>query len=60
VVRKDEEMEVLILMLGIFITIFWMSVAWRAMKALEKIGDTLEGYLHSGSEQQEMTGDDGT
>ena len=30
-------------LLGVATTIFWMVVAWRAMRAHERIADTLEG-----------------
>ena len=32
----------LVMMLGIFSTIFWMVVSWRAMRAHEKLADAVE------------------
>ena len=31
------------LLWGLFVTIFWMVCAWRAMRAHEKLADSVEG-----------------
>jgi len=35
-------LAILIALWGIFVTIFWMVVGWRAMRAHEKIADHIE------------------
>ena len=37
-----QGLAVLVMLLGIFSTIFWMVVSWRAMKAHEKFADSVE------------------
>ena len=37
-----QGLAVLVMLLGIFSTIFWMVVSWRAMKAHEKLADSVE------------------
>ena len=37
-----QGLAVLVMLLGIFSTIFWMVVSWRAMKAHEKLADAVE------------------
>ncbi len=37
-----QGLAVLAMLLGIFSTIFWMVVSWRAMKAHEKLADSVE------------------
>lgn len=31
---------------GLFVTVFWMVIGYRAMKAHEKIADQAEHYVH--------------
>ncbi len=37
-----QGITILVMMLGIFSTIFWMVVSWRAMRAHEKLADAIE------------------
>jgi hypothetical protein len=30
---------------GLFVTVIWMVIGWRAMKAHEKIADSVQEYL---------------
>ncbi len=39
---------VLIVLWGLFVTIFWMVVGWRAMKAHEKLADATERIAKKG------------
>ena len=36
---------VLVALLGFFVTVFWMVVCWRAMRAHERIADTLHDRM---------------
>ena len=43
--RQMENLQgvtILVMLLGIFSTIFWMVVSWRAMRAHEKLADAVE------------------
>lgn len=33
----------LMVLWGLFVTVFWMVCAWRAMRAHEKLADSVEG-----------------
>ena len=37
-----QGITILVMLLGIFSTIFWMVVSWRAMRAHEKLADAVE------------------
>ena len=41
-----QGITILVMMLGIFSTIFWMVVSWRAMRAHEKLADAVERLTH--------------
>ena len=49
-----QGLAVLVMLLGIFSTIFWMVVSWRAMKAHEKLADSVERMMLQQSAIQEM------
>ena len=49
-----QGLAVLVMLLGIFSTIFWMVVSWRAMKAHEKLADSVERMVLQQSAIQEM------
>ena len=37
----------LVILWGLFVTIAWLVIGWRAMKAHEKIADSVQEYLRS-------------
>lgn len=39
-----QMLTVLTLLLGLFSAIFWMIVGWRAMRAHEKLADSMEWF----------------
>ncbi|RKU24140.1 hypothetical protein C6503_01540 [Candidatus Poribacteria bacterium] len=49
-----QGLAVLVMLLGIFSTIFWMVVSWRAMKAHEKLADAVERMMLQQSAIREM------
>ena len=49
-----QGITILVMLLGIFSTIFWMVVSWRAMKAHEKLADSVERIALQQSAIREM------
>ena len=49
-----QGLAVLAMLLGLFSTVFWMVVSWRAMKAHEKLADAVERMTLQQSAIQEM------
>jgi uncharacterized membrane protein len=51
--RQMEGLAVLVMLFGIFTGIFWMVVGWRAMRAHEKLADSVEQVARRQSSIQE-------
>ena len=51
---------VLAVLIQLFITILWLVIAWRAMRAHEKIADTVEFLVRRQLEQRETQSNDST
>ena len=49
-----QGLAVLAMLLGLFSTVFWMVVSWRAMKAHEKLADAVERMMLQQSAIREM------
>ena len=49
-----QGLAVLAMLLGLFSTVFWMVVSWRAMKAHEKLADSVERIAQQQSAIREM------
>ena len=41
-INAIQSLTVITLLLGLFSAIFWMVVGWRAMRAHEKLADSME------------------
>lgn len=48
-----QGLAVFAMLLGLFSTVFWMVVSWRAMKAHEKLADAVERIMLQQSAIQE-------
>ena len=48
-----QGLAVLAMLLGLFSTVFWMVVSWRAMKAHEKLADAVQRMTLQQSAMQE-------
>ncbi len=42
---QPESLTILTLLIGLFGVIFWMVVGWRAMRAHEKLADSMEWFV---------------
>ena len=51
--RQMEGLAVLVMLFGIFTGIFWMVVGWRAMRAHEKLADSVDQVARRQSSIQE-------
>ncbi len=52
-----QGITILVMLLGIFSTIFWMVVSWRAMKAHEKLADAVERLTQRQASKPETESD---
>lgn len=41
-----EFFAIVSVLFGLFVTIFWLVIGWRAMKAHERIGDAAAEWMH--------------
>ena len=49
-----EGLTVLALLFGIFTTILWLVIGWRAMRAHEKIADSVEWLVRQNYKQEQQ------
>ena len=49
--------ELAILVFGIFIKVLWMVIGWRAMRAHEKLADSVEWLARQSNNKQEPQSD---
>ena len=49
-----EELAVLAFLFGIFTTILWLVIGWRAMRAHEKIADSAEWLARQNYRQEQQ------
>ncbi|MDE0637155.1 MAG: hypothetical protein OXI43_15055 [Candidatus Poribacteria bacterium] len=51
-----EGLAILAILWAVFTAIFWMVVGWRAMRAHEKLADSVEWLARQNSRQEPQSG----
>ncbi len=55
-IQGIQGLAVLTILWAVFTAIFWMVVGWRAMRAHEKIADSVEQLTRQNSRQEPQSG----
>lgn len=51
--QNFEDLAMLAILWGVFTAIFWMVVGWRAMRAHERLADSVESLARQRTSQRE-------
>lgn len=54
-----EDLAILAFLFGIFTTILWLVIGWRAMRAHEKLSDSVEQIARQSNRQEPQSGPSG-
>lgn len=55
-IQGIQGLAILAILWGVFTAIFWMVVGWRAMRAHEKLADSVEWLARQNSRQEPQSG----